>query len=63
ERVLGQHGRIVEALEARDEAATRAAIDAHLDALAENVRAFYEGGGEAAQAAPPLRAVPPRRSA
>ncbi|MEL6266278.1 MAG: GntR family transcriptional regulator, partial [Pseudomonadota bacterium] len=49
ERVLGQHGRIVEALEARDEAATRAAIDAHLDALAENVRAFYEGGGGTAR--------------
>ncbi|MCB1332641.1 MAG: GntR family transcriptional regulator [Roseivivax sp.] len=41
ERVLRQHGEIVEALEARDATAIKAAIHAHLEALVSNIREHF----------------------
>ncbi|MEZ5716139.1 MAG: GntR family transcriptional regulator [Paracoccaceae bacterium] len=42
ERVVGEHGRIVEALRARDPDAARAAIDNHLWHLADDIRTVME---------------------
>ena len=56
ERVLGQHGVIVEGLERRDPARVRAEIESHLGALADNVARLFEARQAAAgTAAPPGR--------
>ncbi|PTW51991.1 GntR family transcriptional regulator [Rhodovulum kholense] len=44
--VVSQHRAIVAGLEARDSAAAQASLQAHLDRLLANVRAFFETGTE-----------------
>ncbi len=46
DRVLRQHGDIVAGLQARDPARVAAAMQAHLEALEDNIRAKYEQDGE-----------------
>jgi len=48
ERVLRQHGDILAGLDARDPERVKAAIGAHLQALADNIRLKYDDGNSGA---------------